>query len=119
MRSLATEHQVLRARKVRVTPLQLIVDLVDGRTVSVPIRWYPRLARGTPAERRNQRMIGHGEGIHWPDLDEDIAVEDIVAGRRSGESTGSLLRWMKSRSLTAASRRGRGVMAAKRGRRRG
>ena len=75
----------------------LVVDLVDGRTITVPLTWYPRLAHGTPAERANWRFIGEGEGIHWPDLDEDISVEGLLAGRRSGETQASLRRWFESR----------------------
>jgi len=101
MRSSVTEVRTARAAKVRVTDEELIVDLIDGRTVSVPVHWYPRLARGTSAERRSWRIIGEGEGIHWPRLDEDVAVEDLLAGRPSGESQASLQRWMKSKGLRA------------------
>ena len=82
---------------VTVSDDTLTVDLSDGRTISAPIAWYPRLAHGTPAERRNWQLIGGGEGIHWPDLDEDVAVEGLLAGRRSGESQPSLQRWLASR----------------------
>ena len=75
----------------------LIVELVDGRTLSVPIAWYPRLAHGTPAERAEWRFIGRGEGIHWPQLDEDVNVEGLLAGRRSGETQASLQRWLHAR----------------------
>jgi hypothetical protein len=104
MNSSVSEVQVTQAQKVRVTDEELVVDLVDGRTVVVPVQWYPRLAHGTPAERRNWRLIGRGEGIHWPDLDEDIAVEDLLAGRPSGESQISLQRWLKSRRPLANTR---------------
>ena len=85
------------AQRVAVTADTLIVELVDGRTVSVPLSWYPRLAHGTPAERTNWRLIGHGEGIHWPDLDEDISVAGLLAGRPSGETQSSLRKWLASR----------------------
>jgi hypothetical protein len=85
------------AQQVTVTDDALIVDLVDGRTVSVPVSWYPRLAHGTPAERSNWRLLGRGEGIHWPDLDEDISADGLLAGRPSGETQSSLQRWLKSR----------------------
>jgi hypothetical protein len=75
----------------------LIVDLADGRTITVPLAWFPRLAHGTPAERANWRFIGRGAGIHWPDLDEDISVESLLAGRRSGETQASLRRWLRAR----------------------
>jgi len=86
-----------RAQRVSVTEDTLTVELVDGRTVTVPVTWYPRLAHGTLAERGNWRLIGEGEGIHWPDLDEDISVEGLLAGRRSGETQASLRRWFESR----------------------
>jgi hypothetical protein len=86
-----------RAQRVVVTDDALIVDLVDGRTISVPLSWYPRLAYGSSAERSRWRFIGDGEGIHWPDLDEDISVEGLLAGRRSGESQRSLGKWLENR----------------------
>jgi Protein of unknown function (DUF2442) len=85
------------AQNVAVTDDALIVDLVDGRTVTVPLSWYPRLAHGTPVERAKWRLIGRGEGIHWPDLDEDISIEGLLAGRPSGEAQASLRRWLESR----------------------
>jgi len=86
-----------RAQRVSVTEATLVVELVDGRTIAVPVTWYPRLAHGSQAERGNWRLIGEGEGIHWPDLDEDISVEGLLAGRRSGETQTSLRRWLQSR----------------------
>jgi len=86
-----------RAQRVSVTEDTLTVELVDGRTVTVPVTWYPRLAHGTFGELGNWRLIGEGEGIHWPDLDEDISVEGLLAGRRSGETQASLRRWFESR----------------------
>ena len=85
------------AQNVRVTNDALIVDLVDGRTLSVPVSWYPRLAHGMPAEQAQWELIGRGHGIHWPKLDEDIAVDDLLAGRRSGETQASLKHWLHSR----------------------
>jgi hypothetical protein len=73
------------------------VDLADGRTITAPVAWFPRLANGSPAERANWRLIGRGDGIHWPDLDEDVSVEGLLAGRRSGESQESLRRWLQGR----------------------
>ena len=98
MSSSATEIRQALAEHVEVTEDSLVVDLVDGRTVLVPLAWFPRLAHGRPAERANWRLIGRGEGIHWPDLDEDLSVEDLLAGRRSGESQASLGRWLALRS---------------------
>jgi hypothetical protein len=76
----------------------LSVDLSDSRTIVVPLAWYPRLLHGSTEERNNWRLIGHGEGIHWPDLDEDISLKNIILGQPSGESQSSLQRWLKMRS---------------------
>ena len=75
----------------------LTVDLADGRTVSAPIAWFPRLSHATPEERAEWRLIGNGEGVHWPALDEDISVDGLLAGRRSGESQESLKHWLLAR----------------------
>jgi hypothetical protein len=93
-----TELREALAQSIQVNDDVLTVDLVDGRTVSVPLAWFPRLAHGTPDERAHWRLIGGGEGIHWPDLDEDISVESLLAGRRSGETQESLRRWLNSRA---------------------
>jgi hypothetical protein len=100
MSTSATDLDVGRlplATGVSVTEDMLVVDLEDGRTLSVPLEWYPRLAHGRPSERQKWRLIGRGQGINWPDLDEDISVEGLLAGRRSGESQRSLKRWLESR----------------------
>ena len=89
---------------IKIADDALRVDLSDGRTVTVPLGWYPRLASGSPRERRNWRLIGAGEGIHWPDLDEDISVEGILAGRPSAESQPSFERWLSSRGPRANKR---------------
>ena len=86
-----------RAVKVMVTEDTLSVDFDDGRTVSVPIGWYPRLAHGTPAERANVQIAGAGFGFHWPALDEDIGVEGLLLGKRSLESPESFERWLQKR----------------------
>jgi len=75
----------------------LIADLVDGRTITVPLAWFPRLAHATPEERSDWRVIGSGEGICWPALDEDISVESLLAGRPSGETQESLGKWLAGR----------------------
>jgi len=85
------------AQRVTVSDEALIVELADGRTITVPLAWFPRLARGTSAERADWRLIGGGVGIHWPDLDEDISVESLLAGRRSGETQESLRRSLQAR----------------------
>ena len=76
----------------------LIVDLNDGRTISVPLAWYPRLVHGSAAERKNWRLIGQGAGIHWEDLDEDVSVENLLLGRPSGESQKSFKKWLAGRA---------------------
>jgi hypothetical protein len=80
---------------VNVTDEELIVDLADGRTISVPILWFPRLAYGTPAERNNFQILR--DMIHWPDLDEDIGLPTLLLGRGLGESPQSLQRWLEQR----------------------
>ena len=93
----ATITQAPRATNVTITDDTLLVDLEDGRTISVPIGWYPRLAQGTPEERQNFQISGAGYGIHWPDLDEDIGIEGLLAGKKSTESRSSFTRWLKQR----------------------
>jgi Protein of unknown function (DUF2442) len=97
MTSSLTEIAVPAATNVIVTDDTLTVDLSDGRTISVPLAWYPRLAHGTEKERTTWRLIGRGEGIHWPELDDDISVEGLIAGKPSGESQASLARWIETR----------------------
>ena len=82
---------------VRVTDDSLSVDLSDGRSVTVPLGWYPRLLHGSVAERNDWSLIGAGYGIHWEELDEDISVENLIAGHPSGESQSSFKRWLESR----------------------
>jgi hypothetical protein len=98
MTTLVIDSAASKATTVRLAEDSLVVDLADGRTVSVPLAWYPRLLQGSPAERANHRLIGEGEGIHWPDLDEDISVENILAGKVSGEGSKSFERWLQARS---------------------
>lgn len=98
------EQSLLSAVGVRVEDDALALDLSDGRTVTVPLGWYPRLVNGTQRERRNWRLIGTGEGIHWPELDEDLSVEGILEGRPSGESQASFERWLSSRGRRANKR---------------
>lgn len=97
MSSSPADAKPVLAQKVIVTDDTLTVDLSDGRTVSVPTDWFPRLSHGSNTERANWRLIGQGEGVHWPDLDEDISVESLLAGRASEESQPSLERWLRSR----------------------
>jgi hypothetical protein len=98
MSSLMIEIQAARAQNVTVTDDALIVDLADGRTISVPLAWYPRLLHGSPEERNSWRLIGDREGIHWPEIDEDISVENLLFGRPSSESQRSFKRWLDQRA---------------------
>jgi len=86
-----------RAIHVTVTDDTLSVDLDDGRTIAVPIGWFPRLAYGTPLERANVEIAGGGFGLYWPDLDEDIGVEGLLLGKKSLESRASFARWLERR----------------------
>lgn len=83
---LTTEVNVPEAMTVSATEDTLTAELADGRTISIPLPWYPRLVHASPEERSNWELIGGGQGINWPDLDEDISVEGLLAGRKSGES---------------------------------
>ena len=101
MNSSRIEPTPARAQNVSVTDDAIVVQLFDGRTVTAPLAWYPRLFHRTSAERNRWEPIGDGEGIHWPDLDEDIEVEALVTGARSGESQGSLRRWLDARASSS------------------
>lgn len=101
MTTSAAEILIPNATSVHVTDDTLSVDLSDGRTISVPLAWYPRLNEGTKTEKNNWRLIGNGEGIHWEDLDEDISVEGLITGKPSGESQTSFKRWLHQRRLTS------------------
>ncbi len=98
MTTSAIELRMASVQGVNVTDDALTVDLSDGRTVSVPLAWCPRLLHGTPAERNKWRLIGNGDGIHWPDLDEDISVENLISGKPSGESQKSFKMWLEART---------------------
>jgi hypothetical protein len=87
-----------RVVSVTVTDDTLSVDLEDGRTIAVPIGWYPRLAHGTPTERANVQISSAGCGLHWPELDEDIGVEGLLLGKPSTESAASFERWLQRRN---------------------
>ena len=97
MSSLAAEQKEPRARSVAVSEESLTADLVDGRTIIVPLVWYPRLWHGTPEERNHFEIFGDGTYIHWPDLDEDLTVAGLLAGFPSGENPQSLKRWLDGR----------------------
>ena len=97
MNTLAIELEIPDAVDVEVSEDTLSVELSDGRTISVPVDWYPRLIHATVEERANWRIIGRGHGIHWGDIDEDISVEGLLAGRPSGESQSSFRKWLENR----------------------
>lgn len=90
--------EIPKAQHVVITDDALTVDLSDGRTISVPLAWYPRLLHGTSGDRNNWRFIGENEGMHWPELDEDISVKNIILGKPSGESQKSFQRWLDDRA---------------------
>jgi hypothetical protein len=94
----AVEYSSATAHRVTVDDTAICVELTDGRTITAPIAWYPRLSYATPQERQNWRFIGEGRGIHWPELDEDISVENLLLGKRSGESQPSFTRWLSQRA---------------------
>ena len=98
MSTFTIDIQSVSAQQVTITADTLSVDLADGRTIAVPLAWYPRLVHGTPEERNQWRFIGQGEGIHWPVLDEDISVENLLAGKASSESQRSFQQWLKARA---------------------
>jgi hypothetical protein len=105
MNSSVIETSTPLVHEVRVSQAALEVRLDDGRVLSVPLAWYPRLAHGSTRERRQWRIIGGGIGIHWPALDEDISVAGLLAGLPSGESASSLKRWLAARPPNRALQR--------------
>ena len=98
------EIEIPAVLDVAITSDTLTVELEDGRTLSVPLAWYPRLVHASLEERNSWRVIGGGLGIHWEDLDEDISIEGLIAGHPSGESQASLGRWLASRDRDASFR---------------
>ena len=85
MHSLAPETDV-RAMNVVLDDARLVVDLMDGRTIAVPLAWYPRLANATPEQRNQWQLAGGGYGIHWPDIDEDLSTEGLLRGARAPQA---------------------------------
>ena len=102
MNTLVVKIRIPEALDVLLTDDTLSVDLSDGRSISVPIAWFPRLLHSTEQERNNWRLIGRGQGIHWEDIDEDISIEGLIAGIPSGESQESLKNWLANRSEKAS-----------------
>ena len=104
MNTSAVDISLPVAETVILTEDTLTVELSDGRSLSVPLAWFPRLVHATPVERRGWRLIGRGHGIHWEKLDEDISVEGLLAGRPSGESQASFKKWLLTRRSSEARR---------------
>ncbi len=102
MHTSAVEISIPVAETVAVTEDTLTVELSDGRSLSVPLAWFPRLVHATPTERKNWQLIGRGQGIHWDTLDEDISIEGLFAGKPSGESQASLKKWLAARRSRVA-----------------
>ena len=101
MSTLLAELQVPNAQQISVTSGTLRMDLSDGHSVSVPLAWFPRLLHATPEERKNWRLLGGGQGVHWEELDDDISVEGMLVGRSSGEARSSFRRWLEKRTSSA------------------
>ncbi len=97
MSTFITKNESALAGTVEITEDTLVVELSDGRTISVPLSWFPRLLKGSAQERNNWRLIGKGEGLHWQDLDEDISIAGLLDGIPSQESQESFQIWLKRR----------------------
>ncbi|MGO8902893.1 MAG: DUF2442 domain-containing protein [Isosphaeraceae bacterium] len=98
MSSSAVEPREALATRVEVSEDTLSVDLADGRTIAAPLAWYPRLAHATAKERGCWRLIGGGRGVHWPEIDEDVSVANLLAGQPSMESQSSFKKWLANRA---------------------
>ena len=107
MTSSTVEAREPLATQVQVSEDTVSVELADGRTIAVPLAWYPRLAHGSDEERRSWRLLGGGRGIHWPALDEDISVANLLAGQPSAESQASFKKWLAGRAKRSRARRDR------------
>jgi hypothetical protein len=103
--SSSAERRPALATRVEVSEDTLSVDLTDGRTIAVPLAWYPRQAHATAEERKSWRLLAGGQGIHWPAIDEDISVANLLAGQPSAESQASFKKWLASRAKSSRSRK--------------
>lgn len=99
MSTLPSEIALAQAVSVSVNEEEITVDLADGRTIIAPLAWFPRLTRATKKETNNCRLIGRGLGIHWPDLNEDVSIVNLLLGQRSGESQRSFQKWLDRRNV--------------------
>jgi len=111
MKPLDRDKTVL-VERVRVTSEALLVSFDDGRSISLPLAWFPRLLHGTPKERNTYRLIARGNGVHWPLLDEDLSAEGLLEGRPSGEGGASFQRWLKGRGAPVKATRHRATRLA-------
>jgi hypothetical protein len=109
MNSSTVESQEALATHVEVSEDTLSVELADGRTIAAPLAWYPRLMHSTVEERSSWRLIGGGRGIHWPAIDEDISVANLLAGQPSAESQRSFKKWLAGRTKPARRRKRSGA----------
>ena len=100
MTTLVLETEPL-ATQIEVTDEKLIVNLADGRSLIIPLSWYPRLLHATQKERENWEILGDGYVIAWDDLDEHIGIEGLLAGKSSGESDRSFERWLTARVISS------------------
>mgnify|MGYP001581680313 CR=1 FL=1 len=100
-----------RVKSVRFTDETLVVDLLDGRTISVPLVWYPRLLSATPAQRANWRVAGGGFGIHWPDIDEDLSTDGLLRGAPAPRTSVAVRQPANKRIQPTARRARRGSYA--------
>jgi len=105
MSSSTVEAREALATCVEVSEDTLSVELADGRTIAAPLAWYPRLAHATAEERASWRLIGAGRGIHWPAIDEDISVANLLAGQPSAESQSSFKKWLAGRAKPSRSQK--------------
>ena len=105
MSSSGVEVREALASRVDVSEDTLSVELADGRTIAAPLAWYPRLVHATAEERNSWRLIGNGRGIHWPAIDEDISVANLLNGQLSAESQSSFKRWLASRFTPSRGRK--------------
>lgn len=116
MNTVASANSDPRIQKVRVTRDQITADLTDGRVISVPLAWSWRLSEATPAQRAKYRLTGTGQGVHWPDVDEDISVEGMLHGTPAPRPTAQGARGKKRLpppTPPAASKRRQSINAGK------
>jgi hypothetical protein len=115
MSSSAAESRAALATRVELSEDTLSVELADGRTIAVPLAWYPRLGHATAEERGTWRLIAGGRGIHWPAIDEDISVANLLSGEPSAESQGSFKKWLAGRAKPSRGRKRSGAKPTDRG----